>query len=273
MDKETYDRLIDDLIRYSESYYKANISLISDEQFDLMLKQAEQIEKEHPSWLRFDSPTLSPGSDLSSADAGNAHRRPMLSLENTYNEEDVARWYQKMKEFVGADPEVVVEYKFDGNSAGIRFAHGKVVKALTRGNGVVGEDITANVNELEDLFRVKSFFSGECRGEIIMPKEEFARLNVEGKYANARNLASGTIKLLDVEEFPEAKTLVLRLLAGRLQKPKAFGRPRTVEGSGIPDGKILLVPESGRTAGQHSRNRRKQGRSSGGDRRRGHETE
>lgn len=205
MDKETYDRLIDDLIRYSESYYKANISLISDEQFDLMLKQAEQIEKEHPSWLRFDSPTLSPGSDLSSADAGNAHRRPMLSLENTYNEEDVARWYQKMKEFVGADPEVVVEYKFDGNSAGIRFAHGKVVKALTRGNGVVGEDITANVNELEDLFRVKSFFSGECRGEIIMPKEEFARLNVEGKYANARNLASGTIKLLDVEEFRKRK--------------------------------------------------------------------
>lgn len=205
MDRNTYNKLIDDLIKYSESYYKYNISLISDEQFDMMLKQAEKIEEENPSWVRLDSPTQTPGSDLVSSDEGNVHARPMLSLENTYNEEDVTKWYKKMEELTGENPEVVVEYKFDGNSAGIRFSHGKVVKALTRGNGLVGENITNNVLAMEDVSNVKSTFNGECRGEIIMSKEEFARLNVDGKYANARNLASGTIKLLDVNEFKKRK--------------------------------------------------------------------
>ena len=205
MDRNTYNKLIDDLIKYSESYYKYNISLISDEQFDMMLKQAEKIEEENPSWVRLDSPTQTPGSDLVSSDEGNVHARPMLSLENTYNEEDVTKWYKKMEELTGENPEVVVEYKFDGNSAGIRFSHGKVVKALTRGNGLVGENITNNVLAMEDVSNVKSTFNGECRGEIIMSKEEFARLNVDCKNANARNLASGTIKLLDVNEFKKRK--------------------------------------------------------------------
>lgn len=201
MDRETYNQLINDLIRFSDSYYKNNISLISDEQFDMMLKQAEQIEKEHPDWLRLDSPTLTPGSDITSLDKSNVHEHPMLSLENTYNEEDVTKWYLKMEEVAGNNPEVIVEYKFDGNSASIHFSHGRVIKALTRGNGLVGEDITINIKTMSDCMHINSTFSGEVRGEIIMSKEEFNRLNVDGKYANARNLASGTIKLLDVEEF------------------------------------------------------------------------
>lgn len=205
MDRNIYNKLIDDLIRYSDAYYKDNISLISDQQFDMMIKQAEQIETEHPDWIRLDSPTRTPGSDLVDFSDDNVHQRPMLSLENTYNEEDVTKWYRKMEEVTGSNPEVVVEYKFDGNSAGIRFSHGRVVKALTRGNGLVGENITNNVQAMEDLADVKSTFNGECRGEIIMSKEEFARINVEGKYANARNLASGTIKLLDVNEFKKRK--------------------------------------------------------------------
>ena len=205
MDKQTYDKLIDDLIRYSDSYYKANISLVSDEQFDMMLKQAEKFESEHPELARLDSPTQTPGSDLDLSSSTNVHTNPMLSLENTYNEEDVAKWYQKMEEVVGKNPEVVLEYKFDGNSAGIRFSHGRVQKALTRGNGLVGEDITNNIKTMDDVSNISSTFNGETRGEIIMSKDEFNRLNVEGKYANARNLASGTIKLLDVEEFKKRK--------------------------------------------------------------------
>jgi DNA ligase (NAD+) len=205
MDRSIYNKLIDDLIRYSDAYYKDNVSLISDEQFDMMIKQAEKIELDHPEWIRLDSPTRTPGSDLIDISDDNVHQRPMLSLENTYNEEDVTKWYRKMEEVTGSNPEVVVEYKFDGNSAGIRLNHGKVVKALTRGNGLVGENITANVQAMDDLVNIKSTFNGECRGEIIMSKEEFSRINKEGKYANARNLASGTIKLLDVNEFKKRK--------------------------------------------------------------------
>ncbi|MDD7736275.1 MAG: NAD-dependent DNA ligase LigA [Bacilli bacterium] len=205
MDQKTYNELVDQLIHYSESYYKANISLVSDEQFDMMLKQVEEIERLHPEWIRKDSPTLTPGSDLIDFSSSNTHEHPMLSLENTYNEEDVTKWYLKMEEVTGPSPEVVLEYKFDGNSAGIRFSHGRVVKALTRGNGIVGEDITNNISTMEEFNKIKSTFNGEARGELIMSKEEFNRLNVDGKYANARNLASGTIKLLDVEEFKKRK--------------------------------------------------------------------
>jgi DNA ligase (NAD+) len=201
MDQKTYNDLIDKLIKYSEAYYKNSISLVSDEQFDMMLKEAEKIEKEHPDWLRSDSPTLTPGSDLNVNNENNSHGRPMLSLENTYNREDVTRWYLNMEEVVGPNPEVVVEYKYDGNSAAIRFDHGKVIKSLTRGNGQIGEDITANIETMSDVNNIKSFFSGEARGEIIMSKEEFKRLNVDNSYANARNLAAGTIKLKDPEEF------------------------------------------------------------------------
>ncbi len=201
MDRRTYNKLVDDLIKYSDSYYKANISLISDQQFDFMLKQAEQIEKEHPDWLRLDSPTQTPGSDIVNFDKSNVHDHPMLSLENTYNEDDVTKWYQKMEEVTGPNPEVVVECKFDGTSASIHFSHGKVIKALTRGSGIVGEDITMNVLSMDEFYFIKSTFNGECRGEMIMSKDEFKRLNQDNKYANARNLTSGTIKLLDVEEF------------------------------------------------------------------------
>ena len=201
MEQRTYNELIDNLIRYSEAYYKNNVSLVSDEQFDMMLKEAEKIEKEHPEWLRSDSPTLTPGSDLSVSSSSNSHGRPMLSLENTYNREDVSKWYSSLEEIVGPNPEVVVEYKYDGNSAAIRFDHGQVTKSLTRGNGLVGEDITANVQTMSDIKLVKSIFTGEARGELIMSKAEFNRINVDGAFANARNLAAGTIKLKDPKEF------------------------------------------------------------------------
>jgi DNA ligase (NAD+) len=199
MNKKEYDALIDQLIRYSDAYYKNNQSLISDKEFDLLLKEAQAIEETHPEWRRDDSPTVRPGSDLSGKFKTVKHNREMLSLENTYNFEEVEKWVQKMQK-AGAK-EIVLEPKYDGNSFAARYVNGKLVQGLTRGDGVTGEDITQNCLLIEDLNKVSKSFTGEIRGEIIMTNTEFNRINHDGRYANPRNLASGTIKLLDPNEF------------------------------------------------------------------------
>ncbi len=199
MNKKDYDALVDKLIAYSDAYYKQSQSLISDKEFDLLLKQVQAIEVDHPEWKRVDSPTIRPGSDITGRFKTVSHTRPMLSLENTYNREEVLKWVQKMEK-LGAKS-FIVEPKYDGNSFAARYVNGKLVQGLTRGDGVTGEDITQNCLLIKDLNRVSPTFTGEVRGEIIMTNTEFNRLNQEGKFANPRNLASGTIKLLDQEEF------------------------------------------------------------------------
>jgi DNA ligase (NAD+) len=202
MTKKEYYKLVDDLIRYSDSYYKQNKSLISDKEFDLLLKKAEAFEAEHPDWVRPDSPTQAVGSDLESS-VSLEHTRPMLSLENTYNKEEVKAWFAKM--VAHGAKEFVVEPKYDGNSFAARYVKGKLVQGLTRGDGKVGEDITQNLQLVEALNNVSKSFTGEVRGEIIMTNTEFKRLNSDGQYANPRNLASGTLKLKDAEEFKKRK--------------------------------------------------------------------
>jgi DNA ligase (NAD+) len=198
MDKKTYDALVDELIRYSDSYYKKNVSLISDKEFDIKLKEIEKIEKQHPEWIRSDSPANRVGSDLSAAKILK-HTRPMLSLENTYNKEELKEWYEKVHALDAKS--FVVEPKYDGVSFAARYKKGKLIQGLTRGNGEVGEDITQNLLLIPDLNKVSEDFTGEIRGEIMITLSEFNRLNEDGKYANPRNLASGSIKLLDPEEF------------------------------------------------------------------------
>jgi DNA ligase (NAD+) len=199
MDKKQYNTLIDKLIQYSDAYYKDNQSLISDKDFDLLLKQAQAFEEAHPDWRRDDSPTVRPGSDLSGKFKTVKHNREMLSLENTYNFEEVEKWVQKMQK-AGAK-EIVLEPKYDGNSFAARYVNGKLIQGLTRGDGLTGEDITQNCLLIEDLSKVAKSFTGEIRGEIIMTNTEFIRINHDGRYANPRNLASGTIKLLDPNDF------------------------------------------------------------------------
>ena len=200
--KKEYEKLIDDIIKYSDHYYKKNESLIPDKEFDTLMKRAEAIEAEHPDWTRKDSPTQKVGSDLDGANTLK-HTRPMLSLENTYNKDEVKAWFEKMARH-GAR-EFVVEPKYDGNSFAARYARGKLVQGLTRGDGSVGEDITQNLKLVESLNKVSKDFTGEIRGEIIMTNSEFERLNTDGQYANPRNLASGTLKLKDSEEFKKRK--------------------------------------------------------------------
>jgi DNA ligase (NAD+) len=198
MKKEEYEKLIEDLKKYSDAYYIHNTSLISDKEFDLLLKKAEKIESEHPEWKRPDSPTKRVGSDLNTSKILK-HTRPMLSLENTYNKEELKEWYDKVHALDAKS--FVVEPKYDGVSFAARYKKGKLIQGLTRGDGEVGEDITQNLSLIPDLNKISEDFTGEIRGEIMITLSEFKRLNEDGKYANPRNLASGSIKLLDPEEF------------------------------------------------------------------------
>jgi DNA ligase (NAD+) len=202
MTKEIYDKLIDDLIKYSDSYYNNHISLIDDREFDMLIKQAEAIESVHADWIRKDSPTQNVGSG--SKDGKIKHKRKMASLQNTYNEAEVREWATKMLSEYGV-LDFIVEYKYDGVSFAARYENGNLIQGLTRGDGEYGEDITQNLREIDDLKNISPKFTGEVRGEILIEKAEFERLNIDGKYANPRNLASGTLKLLDVEKFKERK--------------------------------------------------------------------
>lgn len=201
MNQNIYNKLIDDLIKYSNTYYNENQSLISDREFDDLLKQAEQIEKDHPGWTRADSPTQNIG--ISTMGEKVKHNRKMLSLQNTYNRQEILEWFNKMKTDHNLE-NVIIEPKYDGVSFAARYEKGKLILGLTRGDGEYGEDITQNLRELNDL-TINSDFSGEVRGEIIMEKDEFERLNVDNRYANPRNLTSGTLKLLDTEKFKQRK--------------------------------------------------------------------
>ena len=211
MTRKEYDKLIEDLKVYSDAYYIEGQSLISDYEFDQLMKLAEKTEEEHPDWKREDSLTSKVGSDPRGVKVLKGHNRPMLSLQNTYNQDEVKKWFDEM--IVAGVKEIIVEYKYDGVSFSATYENGKIVKGLTRGDGEVGEDITENVKLIDDLNNISEDFTGEVRGEIIMEKTEFDRLNVDGKYANPRNLASGTIKLLDQEKFKQRKLRAFHILA------------------------------------------------------------
>lgn len=192
----TYKELKYLLIKASNSYYIDNNPIMSDYEFDMKMKELEAMEAEQ-GFADPDSPTQKVGSDLTSKNS-RKHARPMLSLENTYNMEDVEKWYSDMERLSGIkNPIVVVNEKWDGGSCAIHYKDGKISNALSRGNGIEGEDITQNVSLLD----INVNFTGEVRGELLMTKSGFINLNKDNKYQNARNLLSGSMKLLNPEEF------------------------------------------------------------------------
>lgn len=208
-----YKELKELLIKASNAYYIDNNPIMSDYEFDIKLNELEKLEQQQ-GFADEDSPTRKPGSDLELVDMTNKHGRPMLSLENTYSFEEIEKWYNDVIKATGDNsPEVIVDAKYDGGSGALRFNQSGLQKALTRGNGEVGEDITQNVKYCSDnIWSKKSYygmpFIGEVRGELIMTKEGFNKLNNDGKYQNARNLLSGSLKLLDIYEFiPRAESI------------------------------------------------------------------
>ena len=204
-------RLREELDKHNYNYYVLNSPTISDEEYDKMMRRLQELEAEHEELFDPLSPTQRVGSDLTAGFVQVAHERPMLSLSNTYSIEEVEDFLRRTKEQLGGDSlEIVGEMKFDGTSISLIYEHGELVQAVTRGDGVRGDDVTVNVktirsiplrlhdNDYPDHF--------EVRGEIVMPWKSFDALNKEREYneepllANPRNAAAGTLKTLNPAE-------------------------------------------------------------------------
>ena len=206
-EKERIVELRQQLHQHNIHYYVENQPVISDQDFDYMMHELESLEKAHPEMYDPNSPTQRVGSDLMGGFQSVAHRYPMLSLANTYNQLEVADWYDSVKRGLeGEDFEVCCEMKYDGLSISLTYEDGRLVRAVTRGDGVRGDDVTANVRTIRSIPLVLTGStypaSFEIRGEILMPWDVFNHLNAEREkaeeplFANPRNAASGTLKSL-----------------------------------------------------------------------------
>ncbi len=210
MSQERIKELSTLLHEHNHRYYVLNQPTISDQQFDDWMRELEALEAFHPDWRLPNSPTQRVGSDLTQKFDKVAHVRPMLSLSNTYSEQEISDWLQRVQEGLGkTDTELVMELKYDGIAISLFYENGNLVRALTRGDGTQGEDVTANVKTIKNIpLQLQGDYptSFEIRGEIFLPKADFERMNQERfaqgleLYANPRNTASGTLKQLDSRE-------------------------------------------------------------------------
>lgn len=194
------------LHEHNHRYYVLNQPVISDQEFDYLMHELQDLEERHPELYDANSPTQRVGSDLSQEFRQVEHRYPMLSLANTYNEQDVAAWYESVERGLNGEPfEVCCELKYDGLSISLSYENGRLIQAVTRGDGVRGDDVTANVKTIRSIPLILNGAGGfpdefEIRGEILMPWSVFERLNAEREaaeeplFANPRNAASGTLK-------------------------------------------------------------------------------
>lgn len=202
--KEKIDRLRADLHRHNYNYYVLNAPEISDKEFDDMMRELQNLEQAYPEYVDENSPTMRVGSDLNKDFVQVAHKYPMLSLGNTYSESEVTDFYNRVKESLNEDFEICCELKYDGTSISLTYENGRLLRAVTRGDGEKGDDVTDNVKTIRSIPLVlhhgnypQSF---EIRGEILMPWESFEALNRERElreeplFANPRNAASGTLK-------------------------------------------------------------------------------
>ncbi|MDD7317672.1 MAG: NAD-dependent DNA ligase LigA [Prevotella sp.] len=217
-EKQRIMQLRKELHAHNHKYYVLNSPEISDQEFDFLMKELQQLEERHPEMDDPNSPTRRVGSDLNQEFRQVKHRHPMLSLTNTYNEHDVREWFESVKRGLAGEPfEVCCELKYDGLSISLIYEDGQLVQAVTRGDGIQGDDVTENVKTIRsiplvinrepgnDLFSYAASTAGkrlsfEIRGEVLMPWKSFERLNAEREaaeeplFANPRNAASGTLK-------------------------------------------------------------------------------
>lgn len=209
--KQRIDELRRELNQHNYNYYVMNAPVISDRDFDMLMKELEALEREHPELDDPYSPTHRVGSDLSKGFTQVVHERPMLSLGNTYSVEDVDEFVSRCRDLLpGEEVTIVGEMKFDGTSISLLYEHGRLVRAVTRGDGEKGDDVTENVITIRSI---PLQLSGEgwpdrfeIRGEIVLPWKAFDRLNAERAFneeplfANPRNAASGTLKMQNSAE-------------------------------------------------------------------------
>lgn len=202
--QQEIEQLRAQLNEYNRRYYLDNDPVVSDRQFDELMRRLQELEKQYPQYDDPNSPTRRVGSDLTNRFESVRHRYPMQSLSNTYSLEELREFYDRVKE-EAPEADFVCELKFDGTAISLTYEHGRLLRAVTRGDGAVGDDVTVNVRTIRSVPLVlgagdwPDYF--EIRGEIYMPRAEFARLNAEKEeigeqpFANPRNAAAGTLKL------------------------------------------------------------------------------
>lgn len=205
--KQRIDELSESLEHHNYQYYVLSEPTISDFQFDQMLKELEQLEAQYPDLAHENSPTKRVGGDITKKFAEVVHEYPMMSLSNSYSKEEIAEWEARIRKIADGDIEYVCELKYDGVAIGIKYVNGQFNRAVTRGDGSKGEDISANVKTIRTIplqLRSGDFPAEfEIRGEIFYPLEKFEELNKsreeagEQLFANPRNTASGTLKMQD----------------------------------------------------------------------------
>lgn len=198
--------LRESLHQHNHNYYVLNSPVITDQEFDRLMHELQELEERHPEMFDPNSPTQRVGSDLNNEFQTVRHERPMLSLANTYNRQDVRDFYQRVSEGLSGQPfQVCCELKFDGLSISLHYEKGRLARAVTRGDGVQGDDVTQNVRTIRSIPLALPKGAGwpdafEIRGEVLLPWASFERLNrqrqEEGEplFANPRNAASGTLK-------------------------------------------------------------------------------
>ncbi len=207
--RQKIDKLTADLRDHNYRYYVLAEPVISDKEFDLLLKELEALEKEYPDFQHIDSPTVVVGGGITKEFETIQHAVPMLSLGNTYSEQELIDFDQRVRKIIGDDFEYTTELKFDGFALGITYENGTMVRAVTRGDGTSGDDVTTNVRTIRSLpqqltgdFPIKL----EVRGEVFMHRKAFDKLNRDriangdSPFANPRNSAAGTIKMQEQDE-------------------------------------------------------------------------
>lgn len=202
---ERIDQLREELHRHNYNYYVLNAPEISDREFDERMRELQDLEEKHPEHFDENSPSMRVGSDINKNFTQVLHRYPMLSLGNTYSEAEVTEFYERVKKDLNEDFEICCEMKYDGTSISLTYEGGRLVRAVTRGDGVQGDDVTDNVKTIRSIPLVLHGTGYpdefEMRGEILMPWTVFEELNKEREareeplFANPRNAASGTLKL------------------------------------------------------------------------------
>ena len=225
-DKERIDYLVDTLNRYNYEYYILDNPTVDDFTYDRLIDELIKLENKHPEYKRKDSPTERVGSTVISSFTKVEHKIPMLSLSDVFNEDEIIKFDERIKK-EGFTPHYVVELKIDGLAISLTYENGVLVRGVTRGDGVVGEDITHNVKTINDIpLRIKKPISIEVRGEIYIKKAELLRVNKEREkeglplFQNCRNLASGSVRQLDSSV---AKSRKLNNFIYHLPNPKDYG--------------------------------------------------
>ena len=207
--KDKINSLRKELHEYNYQYYVLDNTAISDYEFDLKLKELQELENNHPEFYDSNSPTLRVGGEVTKEFQSSIHNNPMFSLDNSYSIDELRDWEKRIKKIVNQSIEYTCELKFDGVSINLLYEEGKLMRAVTRGDGIQGDDVTVNVKTIPTVPLVlKGNYPNrfEARGEIVMPLEGLKKLNKERvsngeePFKNTRNTASGSLKLQDSHE-------------------------------------------------------------------------